>query len=130
MKKGYIIAFIAIIAAISIILSASEDVSSYVSFTEAARTTTRVKISGELNRDKEIEYDPFNAPNIVKFHMLDYEGVSNEVILKQEKPQDFELSESVVVTGQMQNGVFIADEVLLKCPSKYKDEELKIRGES
>ena len=130
MKKGYIIALIAIVAAIAIILSASEDVSTYATFSEASKNSARVKISGELNKDNDIIYDPIKAPNSFSFHMIDVEGVTNKVILKQPKPQDFELSESVVVTGKMQDGIFIADEVLMKCPSKYKDEELKIRGES
>ena len=130
MKKGYIIALIAIIAAIAIIISASKDVSNYVTFKEAATSEARVKVNGTLNKEKEVEYDPINAPNVVRFEMIDSEGGVNEVLLKQPKPQDFELSESVVVTGSMQEGLFVADEVLLKCPSKYKEEELKIRGES
>lgn len=130
MKKAYIIAIVAIAAAIAIIVSASRDVTNYVTFSQAKENASRVKISGELDRDMDIEYDPIESPNIVTFHMIDQEGRSEKVILKQPKPQDFELSESVVVTGKMKNDVFVADEVLLKCPSKYKDEELKIRGES
>lgn len=130
MKKIHIIALVSIVAAVTIIVSASGDVTDYMSFTEAAQSQSRVKISGELNKEKEVDYDPINSPNMVKFEMIDMEGISNQVILKQAKPQDFELSESVVVTGKMQDGIFIADEVLLKCPSKYKDEELLIRGES
>ncbi len=130
MKKGHIIALVAIISAIIIIFSASKDVSNYMSFEEATASKSRAKISGELDREQEIVYDPIKTPNMFRFHMIDLDGKSNEVILKQAKPQDFELSESVVVTGKMNEGVFVADEVLLKCPSKYKDEELKIRGES
>ena len=41
------------------------------------------------------------------------------------------MSESVVVTGKMdQEGVFQASEVLLKCPSKYKEEQLALRKEA
>ena len=130
MKKAYIIAMVAIIAAITIIVSASGDVSDYVTFNQATENGNRVKISGVLDRDEEIEYDPIESPNMVTFYMIDQEGKSGKVILKQPKPQDFELSESVVVTGKMKEDIFIADEVLLKCPSKYKDEELQIRGES
>ena len=45
------------------------------------------------------------------------------------KPQDFERSESVVVTGEMRNNEFVANEILMKCPSKYKDDEIRIRAE-
>jgi len=62
--------------------------------------------------------------------MLDNNGESRKVIMKQAKPQDFERSESIVVTGELKNEVFVADEILMKCPSKYKDDEVRIRAES
>ena len=130
MKKAHIIAILSIVAAVAIIISGSKDVSTYATFKEAAKTSNKVKVTGELDRDMEVEYDAENSPNTTTFHMLDLDGKSKKVILKRPKPQDFELSESVVVTGRMKDDVFIADEVLLKCPSKYKDEELKIRGAS
>ena len=130
MKKAHIIAIVAIVAAITIIFSASKDVSTYATFNEAARTSSKVKVTGELDKSLEVEYDAENSPNTTTFHMIDLDGKSSKVILKRPKPQDFELSESVVVTGRMKEDVFVADEVLLKCPSKYKDEELKIRGNS
>jgi len=33
----------------------------------------------------------------------------------------------LVLTGAMENGAFVADEILMKCPSKYKEEEIAIR---
>ncbi|NNE26213.1 MAG: cytochrome c maturation protein CcmE, partial [Saprospiraceae bacterium] len=92
MKKAYIIALIALVAAITIIVSASQDVSNYVTFKEAASSEARVKVNGTLNKEKEVEYDPINAPNVVRFEMFDGEGNANSVLLKQPKPQDFELS--------------------------------------
>ena len=44
------------------------------------------------------------------------------------KPQDFELSEQIVLTGKMQGDVFMASDMLMKCPSKYKDEEIYIKS--
>ena len=128
MTKSYIIGLIAIIAGIVILLSASKDVTTYATFTEANSSQKRVKISGALNKEEDIDYDPLTNPNAFSFYMIDTDGKSSKVILKKPKPQDFERSESVVVTGKMQGETFIADEVLLKCPSKYKDEELQIRG--
>jgi cytochrome c-type biogenesis protein CcmE len=42
------------------------------------------------------------------------------------KPQDFERSEQIVITGKMSGADFKANHMLLKCPSKYtnKEEEL------
>ncbi|MDX5437475.1 MAG: cytochrome c maturation protein CcmE, partial [Pontibacter sp.] len=34
-------------------------------------------------------------------------------------------SEQVVITGNMQNNVFVADKILLKCPSKYVEKEVQ-----
>ena len=46
------------------------------------------------------------------------------------KPQDFELSEQIVLTGEMRGEAFVASDMLMKCPSKYKDEEIYIKGNS
>jgi len=35
----------------------------------------------------------------------------------------------IVVTGTMKGDNFVADENLLKCPSKYKDEEIYLKKE-
>ena len=52
-----------------------------------------------------------------------------KVVFDGAKPQDFELSEQIVVTGRMKDDTFIATDLLMKCPSKYKDEEIYIKGE-
>lgn len=130
MKKSYLIAFIALVAAISIIVSASKDVSKYATFQSASMNQVRVKIAGTIDKSEDIIYDPVNTPNSFTFLMKDNDGQSNKVILKKAKPQDFERSETVVVTGRMDGNTFIADEVLMKCPSKYKDEELQLRAEA
>jgi cytochrome c-type biogenesis protein CcmE len=39
------------------------------------------------------------------------------------------MSEQIVVTGQLKGEEFIATDILLKCPSKYKDEELYLKSE-
>jgi cytochrome c-type biogenesis protein CcmE len=74
-----------------------------------------------------MEYDPTVDADRFVFYMSDSDGVSNKVILQKPKPQDFERSEQIVLTGAMQNGAFVADEILMKCPSKYKEEEIALR---
>lgn len=130
MKKTHIVALLAIVSAIAIIINGARDVSTYASFADAAESGTEVKVTGELNLDGEIIYQPEIDPNVFSFHMLDNNGESRKVIMKQAKPQDFERSESIVVTGELKNEVFVADEILMKCPSKYKDDEVRIRAES
>jgi cytochrome c-type biogenesis protein CcmE len=75
-------------------------------------------------------YNPEKDPNYFSFFIRDKDGVEKKVILLREKPQDFELSEQIVITGKMKAEEFIATDILLKCPSKYKDEEIYIKQES
>ena len=129
MKKMHILAILAIIAGISIIVVGSKDVSTYSSFAEAAKTEQSVKITGTLDKDKELSYNPEVNPNLFSFYMKDGDDVSRKVLLSRPKPQDFERAESIVVTGIMKGEDFVASEILMKCPSKYKDEEIRIRAE-
>lgn len=127
MKKTYIIGVILIVAAIAVFISASKDMSTYATFSEASSTGKTVKIAGTLVKDMEMVYDPAVDPNYFTFYLRDAKGEQQKVVLLKEKPQDFELSEQIVLTGKMDNNTFVASDMLLKCPSKYKDEELELR---
>ncbi|MBK9962666.1 MAG: cytochrome c maturation protein CcmE [Saprospiraceae bacterium] len=130
MKRSFIIGLILIGVAIAVLVSASKDITSYASFKDARSTDVWVKIVGQLAKEKDMIYDPVKDPNHFSFYVTDKSGETLKVILNAAKPQDFELSEQIVVTGKMQDGVFMAKDVLLKCPSKYKDEEVYIKSES
>lgn len=117
-----------IAAGIAVFINASKDVSTYANF-EQANAGDRVKIVGQLSKDKPMVYDPQNNPNEFTFFMKDNDGVEKKVLLLKPKPQDFEMSEQIVVTGQMKDDVFNANEILMKCPSKYKDEEIAVKGQ-
>ncbi|MDP4711708.1 MAG: cytochrome c maturation protein CcmE [Saprospiraceae bacterium] len=129
MKKIYIIAVLMIVASIVILTSAADDMSTYATFADADNSGQKVKIAGQLSKDKEMVYDPQVDPNYFSFYMKDTEGVERKVVLLGSKPQDFELSEQLVLTGKAGGDEFIATEMLMKCPSKYKDEEVYIREE-
>ncbi len=130
MKKIYVIAIVMIAAAIVLLTTAAEDMSTYATFTDASRSGERVKIAGQLSKDKEMYYNPQEDPNYFSFYIRDTKGDERKVVLLSEKPQDFELSEQIVLTGQMKGDEFVATDMLLKCPSKYKDEEVYIREEA
>ena len=127
MKKVYIIAGIMIAVAISLFVMAQDDLSTYSNISQAIASGDRVKIAGQLAKDMEMLYDPVQDPNIFIFYIRDDAGETQKVVLLQPKPQDFELSEQVVLTGRMQEGAFVATDVLMKCPSKYKDEEIYLK---
>ena len=126
MKKFQIVALIAIIAAVYILVTASKEVSTYATF-EMAKDGNRVKITGVMAKNKAMEYRPDIDPNIFKFFLKDSEGIEKQVILAKAKPQDIERAESIVLTGSLKDDVFYADEILTKCPSKYKDEEIYLK---
>ena len=129
MKKIYIIAVLMIVASIVILTSAADDMSTYATFADADASGQKVKIAGQLSKDKAMVYDPQVDPNYFSFYMKDTDGVERKVVLLGSKPQDFELSEQLVLTGKAGGDEFVASEMLMKCPSKYKDEEVYIREE-
>jgi len=129
MKKVYIIAGIMIAVAVSLFVMAQDDLSTYATISQAVESGSRVKIAGQLAKDMEMLYDPVEDPNLFTFYIRDDEGATQKVVLLQAKPQDFELSEQVVLTGRMQEDAFVATDVLMKCPSKYKDEEIYLKDQ-
>jgi cytochrome c-type biogenesis protein CcmE len=129
MKRSYIIAIVMIAVAIGILISAAGDMSTYGTFAQAETSGQKVKIAGELAKDKEMYYNPEEDPNYFSFFIRDADGEERKVVLLAAKPQDFELSEQIVVTGSMNDdATFVATDLLMKCPSKYKDEEIYIKG--
>ena len=130
MKKTHIIAIVMIIAAIGIFINSGQDMTAFSTFKQASLKEKVVKVSGDLVKNKEMYYNPQENENYFSFYMKDSEGQERKVILASEKPQDFEKSESIVLTGSIKGDDFIASDMLLKCPSKYKDEEIRIKERS
>ena len=135
MKKSHIIGIVIIAAAIMIIMSTAGDASTYVDFGQAKElaedgSKTKVHVVGRLQKDAQghivgMKYDPLVDPNYFSFMLVDTNRVEQQVVYFNPKPQDFERSEQVVITGSMQNEVFVADKILLKCPSKYVEKEVQ-----
>jgi cytochrome c-type biogenesis protein CcmE len=134
MKKTHLFAIAIIAIAAAIILSTTADASVYVGFGEARQraaegNSTKVHVVGKLPRDTQnkpvgLQYDPLVDPNYFAFTLVDTNKVAQRVIFNNPKPQDFDKSEQVVITGCMKGNVFMADNILLKCPSKYVKKNL------
>ncbi len=129
MKKIHLIGIFVIAIAIAVLMSISGDVSTYATFDQAIQSGDRVKVVCQLSKDKEMVYNPVEDPNRFTFFAKDDNGLEKQVILLRSKPQDIEMSESIVITGKMQEEAFVANDILLKCPSKYKDEEIQLKRE-
>ena len=128
MKKIHILAVLMIAVAVALLTTAADDMSTYATFREAQASGQRVKIVGQLAKDKAMAYDPAEDPNYFSFYLRDSKGEERKVVLLAPKPQDFELSEQLVLTGKMDGDAFVATDMLMKCPSKYKDEEINVRS--
>lgn len=112
-----------------VVVSMMTSSSKYVSFEEAISNPGKVYyVIGALPQNPNISYDPIKDPNRLEFSLVDKEGKEVRVIYPGPKPQDFEKSEEVVVTGYWdeKNQIFYAQKVLLKCPSKYIDESASL----
>lgn len=129
MKKTHLIAIAIIAVAIGFLISASSDVTTYANFEQATQSGDKVKLVGYLVKETPVEYNPEKDPNFLAFQLRDEAGQVRRVVLHAGKPQDFERSEQIVLTGEMKGDVFEASDMLLKCPSKYKDQETYIRSE-
>jgi cytochrome c-type biogenesis protein CcmE len=129
MKRTQIALIIAIAVAIVALTFAAGDWSGYANFDTASKATQPVKIIGTLVKDRAVEYNPEIDANAFSFWMYDKNKQVRKVTLLATKPQEFERSEEIVLTGNMKGDVFVASDMLMKCPSKYKDEEIYVKGQ-
>ena len=135
MKKTHILGILLIAVAIGAIISTVTDAATYADFATAEKNPGReFQVVGQLNKEKEILYSPEVNANEFSFFMVDNNGVERKVIVNGAKPQDFERSEQVVITGTDEGKSFKAEKILMKCPSKYNDgkadELMEITAES
>ncbi len=103
-----------------VVTSFGQQVAGYETFTEAATAGRRAHVVGDWLRDRPMGYDA--AANRFTFHMRDEAGTVRQVVYANPKPANFEDAERVVVDGQMDGEVFVAEHILVKCPSKYNEE--------
>jgi len=128
MKKTHIIAIVIIAIAIAAILGTVADSSTYASFSVAMKDTGReFHVVAHLDKEKERTYNPKENANLFIFYVKDNEGIEKRVLFNGTEPQDFEKSEQIVLTGKMKGEDFIADKILMKCPSKYNDNKPEMK---
>jgi cytochrome c-type biogenesis protein CcmE len=128
MKKTHIIILVGIAAMIVGLLAYSVDFSTYDTVASAKQKQGKyVHLIAKLDRSQPVEYDPIKNPNYLSFHAVDSLGGQTKVIYRNSKPTDLEKSERIVMKGSMENGHFECKEILLKCPSKYKDDKEQLQ---
>ena len=134
MKNTSALSLVFISIMIIIIITTFGDASTYVSFSEAkslhsSGNFSKIHVVGKLNKnsnDKIIGIKKGDDMLSFTFEMVDVKGKKENVFYGEPMPPDFLLSEQIVVIGSYNNNQFIADEILLKCPSKYTEDNVKI----
>ena len=122
MKRSHLLAILLIAAAVGAILSTVADSSTYATFSIAAENpTSTYHVVGKLDKSQPQVYDPSVNADLFSFFMIDNDGMEKQVLLNRAKPQDFEKSEQIVVIGKQEGEVFVASDILMKCPSKYNN---------
>jgi cytochrome c-type biogenesis protein CcmE len=94
-------------------------VTPYISFAEARRSTGLVQVNGVL-ADK--EYVMSQDEQFLSFRLRDEEGEVLPVEYRGVIPGNFDQATSIVAIGRYGDGKFTAEQLLVKCPSKYQAE--------
>lgn len=132
MKKTHIFGILIIAVCVMIIMSTAGDASTYVSFKEAKTLATggedkKIHVVGQLAKDGQgniVGIQPSEDKLSFSFMMVDENQQEQRVFYNEPMPADFTRSEQVVVIGSYHNEVFVADQILMKCPSKYQEKEI------
>ncbi len=123
MKTTHIIILVFIAAAIAVLVQYSGDLSTYETIASAKEREGKfVNLIAKIDKQQPIEYDAVKNPNYLSFTAVDTLGNTIKVIYHDAKPTDMEKSERIVLKGSVKGGVFDCTSILLKCPSKYKDD--------
>lgn len=89
------------------------------SVSEATSSGRSVQLAGFLGSTG--AYDP---DGLFTFDLQDNTGKMVKVVYSKPKPANFEQAVSIVAIGKYDSakGVFVADDMLVKCPSKYQEQ--------
>lgn len=122
MKKTEIIILVLIAVSIAVLITYMGNLTTYETIASAKQKDGKaVKLVVKMQPNS-LEYDAVKNPNYLQFTAVDTLGNTVKVIYHDAKPTDMEKSERIVLNGKMQGGEFECKSILLKCPSKYKDD--------
>jgi len=112
-----------IAAAITVLISYTGNLTTYETIASAKQKQGKfVNLIAKLDKSQPMEYDAVKNPNYLAFTAVDTLGNVVKVVYHNTKPTDMEKSERIVLKGKMQDDHFECKDILLKCPSKYKDD--------
>lgn len=134
MKTIHVIGLLVIAISVALIMTTAGDASHYLTFGEAKQlaakgSKTQVHVVGQLTKDTHGEVvgiKPSFDMRSFSFLMVDEKGTKQQVFYPSPMPTDFIHSEQVVIIGRYKQDKFVAKKILLKCPSKYQEKEIKL----
>jgi cytochrome c-type biogenesis protein CcmE len=126
LKVGLALALLVVAVGIGV-TSFKKSVTPYISFQEARRASGLVQVNGTL-ADK--QYVLKQESQYLSFRLKDDKGEVMPVEYKGVIPGNFDQATSIVAIGRYQEGTFQAEQLLVKCPSKYQAEAEKGRNRS
>ncbi len=125
MKKIHIILLVLIAAAIAVLVSFLQTTTTYDSVATAkAKPGKFVHLMAKWDKSEPLYYDAIKNPNYQAFTAIDSLGATIPVVYHNPKPENFELSERLVMKGKYIDSVFVCQNIQTKCPSKYKDQDV------
>ena len=130
MKKIHIILLVLVAAAIAVLISFLQTATTYDTVdTAISKPGKFVHLMAKLDKTQPVEYDALKNPNYLAFTAVDTLGKSVKVIYHNPKPENFEISERLVLKGKYMGDYFDCKSIQTKCPSKYKD-DMKAAGKN
>ena len=112
-----------IVVAITVLISYTGNLTTYETITSAKQKDGKfVNLIAKLDKSQPLQYDAAKDANYLSFTAIDTLGNTVKVVYHNTKPTDMEKSERIVLKGKMNGDHFECKDILLKCPSKYKDD--------
>ena len=122
MKKTHIILLLLIAASIVVLISYTGDLTTYETIASAREKEGKfVNLIVKMDKSVPVQYDPVKDPNLLQFNVQDSLGGKIAVVYHNTMPTDMEKSERLVLKGKVQGEHFECSAIVMKCPSKYKD---------
>jgi len=107
------------VAAFFGVTSFKKSMTPYISFGEARRATGMVQVNGTL---ADHNYVLKRDEQYLAFRLKDEAGEVMDVTYRGVIPGNFDQATSIVAIGRYADGRFEAEQLLVKCPSKYQTE--------
>lgn len=119
MRTKTIVGIVLIVAFTGLLLmNFGQQVGGYMNFAQAEESGSKAHVVGDWVTENAYKYDA--QQNVFSFHMQDDQGIVREVHYNHPKPPNFEDAEKIVVEGYASEEIFVAENILIKCPSKYE----------